>query len=251
MGFSESKMPKEERIAENAGTLERLRNLDDLHDIVFKFAQFDCRKEEFKAHKNILACYSVTFKSQFCGVMAQQQRRAEGTEIITLTDFTMEAYMVMFRMIYGEQPVLTQCRDFNILFQVYGLALKYMLSVELATDVMKTIDDLGVSPATVVSALETVLDFKDLDGFEELTKDLVQKVVGNITIATVLPALQVAVRFQAEGSFEDVSGHLMNSIVKAFPTLAEATVFFLDNMKDYPEEVEYLMKAISKKKTSI
>ena len=105
--------------------------------------------------------------------------------------------MVMFRMIYGEQHVLTQCRDFNILFQVYGLALKYMLSVELATDVMMTIDVLEVSPATVVSALETVLDFKDLDGFEELTKDLVQKVVGNITIATVLPALQVAVRFQA------------------------------------------------------
>ena len=104
--------------------------------------------------------------------------------------------MVMFRMIYGEQHVLTQCRDFNILFQVYGLALKYMLSGELATDVMKTIDDLGVSPATVVSALETVLDFKDLDGFEELTKDLVKKVVRNITIATVLPALQVAVRFQ-------------------------------------------------------
>ena len=36
MGSSESKVPKEERSAENAGTLERLRNLDDLHDIVFK-----------------------------------------------------------------------------------------------------------------------------------------------------------------------------------------------------------------------
>ena len=173
-------------------------------------------------------------------------RSADGTETVTLKDFSVESYMIMFRIIYGEWSALTQSRDFNILFQVYGLAQKYMLAAELENGVKKTIADLAVSPDTVVSALETVLHFKDLDGFEVLTQDLVKKVVGNITMDTVLPALQVVVRFEAEESFKDVSDQLRKSIVKTFPTLAEATAFFLENMKDYPQEVELLMKAITK-----
>ena len=128
-------------------------------------------------------------------------RSADGTETVTLKDFSVESYMIMFRIIYGEWSALTQSRDFNILFQVYGLAQKYMLAAELENGVKKTIADLAVSPDTVVSALETVLHFKDLDGFEVLTQDLVKKVVGNITMDTVLPALQVVVRFEAEESF--------------------------------------------------
>ena len=83
-----------------------------------------------------------------------------------------------------------------------------------------------------------------------IPKDLVEKVITNITIDTVLPAIQVIVRFEEKGSFHDISRILMNRIStivnENLPTSAELSEFYLDHIEDYQEEVKTLMKSITK-----
>ena len=51
--------------------------------------------------------------------------------IIILKDYTPLPYSIFFKLMYGEVDVVTGCCDPKVLFQVYGLAEKYIVVQEI------------------------------------------------------------------------------------------------------------------------
>jgi len=132
--------------------LKYLREIDDFYNVTFQFKygkNINVWKEkpvkEIKAHKIVLVAFSVTFKAQFCGELAKQNRNGGEMEVVTLTDFTPTAYNILFKLIYGDIAVIASCDDPQLLFHVYGLAMKYQLVDEIMKTVKQRMADLKVT----------------------------------------------------------------------------------------------------------
>ena len=72
-------------------------------------------------------------------------------EVVTLTDFTPTAYNILFKLIYGDIAVIASCDDPQLLFHVYGLAMKYQLVDEIMKTVKQRMADLKVTWRLFVS----------------------------------------------------------------------------------------------------
>ena len=130
-------------------------------------------------------------------------------EVVVLKDSSPAAYTIFFQLMYGQTDTLTQCQDSKLLFQVYGLAEKYLVVEEIMNPVQQQIADLEVAEDKLISALETVVEYKQLEGFQEVAEGLMTKVVAKVKDAHEDP-----------------------------------TTFYEHHMDDNPNEVCALMKAV-------
>ena len=145
---------------------------------------------------------------------------------------------------YGDGEALRGCNDSMLLFQVFGLALKYMVIKEIFDLIKRQMEDFDVSPKTVGSALETIVFFKDLEGFENVTKVFIGKVIEKRSIEKVMPALQAIGRFENK---ETLAAELMEKIVEKFKERFpdDPTEYYLEHIDENPKEIRALMVAVS------
>jgi len=156
--------------------LRLVRDIDAGYDVEFKWKE----KEEdegrvvARAHKIILASLSATFKTMFFG---DQSHNFRMDSVVYGTDFSPEAYSIFVKVSYGLAEVIDESHDLNLVLQVYGLTLKYLMIPEVVETVVKRIYEIEVTIDNVFYVLETVAKFQDLLGFEEISKQLSIKVV--------------------------------------------------------------------------
>jgi len=158
--------------------LKGLQEVCGFHDVIFKWVG-EGKVEEFKAH--MLAANSATFNTQFQGEMAKQQGTALSVQTITLKDSSPEAYNILIQLMYGDVTGLTSSQDSRLLFQVYGLAEKYLVKQKIVDVIRKKVADLKVTQEKLISALETFTEFNGLEGFGEISNKLMVKVLAKLT----------------------------------------------------------------------
>ena len=91
--------------------------------------------------------------------------------------------------------------------------LDVMVAEEIVDLVRQRLVALDVTEDNIVSALETFVEFMDLEGFQDATKCLLDKAVKALTIESVLPALQTVVQIKGEEELKT------DSMVRAFTAL--------------------------------
>jgi len=105
---------------------------------------------------------------------------------------------------------------------------------------------LDVTEDNIVSALETVVEFKNLEGFQVPTKNLLAKAIEALTFESVLPALQMGVQMKEED--EEIKTQLLKKVVEKvkerFPN-NDPTKFYLELIHEHQAELEVLMQAVA------
>ena len=137
--------------------------------------------------------------------------------IVVIADYSMEAYDLLFKLMYGELKYTSEL-DVNLLFQVYGLAQKYLIVDELVQLIKDGIEKYIVRKDNLIPAIKIVNEYKELDGFREMAEGLMAKV--------------------AEKTIEQLSDFVAFS------------AFYTQHIKNNPEELATLMKAISSCKST-
>jgi len=160
--------------------LKGLREVCGFYDVIFKWVDGE-RVEELKMHMHMLAANSTIFNTQFQGEMAKQQGTALTVQTIILKDSSPEAYHIFFQLMYGDVTGLTSSQDSRLLFQVYGLAEKYLVKQKIVDVIRKKVADLKVPQEKLISALETFTEFNGLEGFGEIAKELMTKILMEFT----------------------------------------------------------------------
>ena len=171
---------------------------------------------------------------------------AGNIETVLLKDFNPEAYNLCFDLMYGELEVLETVKDPRLLFQLFGLVQKYMVAEEIVDLVRQILVALDVTKDNIVSALETVVEFKNLEGFQVPTKNLLAKAIEALTFESVLPALQTCLQMKEED--EEMRSKLLNKVVEKvkerFPD-NDPTKFYLELIHEHQAELEVLMQAVA------
>ena len=144
-------------------------------------------------------------------------RTVDRLVIVVIADYSMEAYDLLFKLMYGEVNYTSEL-DVNLLFQVYGLAQKYLIVDELFQLIKDGIEKYIVRKDNLIPAIKIVNEYKELDGFQEMAEGLMAKV--------------------AEKTIEQLSDFV------AFST------FYTQHIKNNPDELATLMKAISSCKST-
>jgi len=171
---------------------------------------------------------------------------AGSVETIILKDFSPEAYNLCFNLMYGEVEVLETVKDSRLLFQLFGLVQKYMVAEEIVDLISQRLVALGITKDNIVSALETVVEYKNLEGFQVPTKNLLAKAIEALTFESVLPALQTCLQMKEED--EEMRSKLLNKVVEKvkerFPD-NDPTKFYLELIHEHQAELEVLMQAVA------
>jgi len=170
--------------------LHLIREANVGHDVLFKLMGKFGDHVELKAHKLILASYSTVLKAQFYGAQAEQNKMAEQqnrgpsemrlVEIVEVKDFSAEAFVILIKLLYGQVEALRECNSYDILFQVHGLADKYLMIYEVMKNINKRIKKLTVSMETLFDGLETASHYKNLEGYKEISESLSMKCVATV-----------------------------------------------------------------------
>ena len=87
-----------------------------VHNIVTREFRF---KAIFYINLELISCFINSMLFLRSGMYM------DGMEVVTLRDYTPRAYSLFFKLMYG-LDVLEGCDDSNVLFQIYGLAEKYL-----------------------------------------------------------------------------------------------------------------------------
>ena len=137
----------------------------------------------------------------------------------------------------------------QVLFQVFGLGQKYLLNQSIQTVINQQISETKVTNDNVISALETVVQFKNLDGFETITADVIDKVIAGISFEAVMPALKIIAPLKENQLMKAVIDDLIDKLVEEVhhncQTKKDLSAFYMANIDKHLPEVKLLMSAIA------
>ena len=119
------------------------------------------------------------------------------------------------------------------------LMLDVMVAEEIVDLVRQRLVALDVTEDNIVSALETVVEFKNLEGFQDPTKNLLTKAVEGLTFESAVPAMQIVIQLEEEEEIKDiVLNKVVEKVKERFPD--DPTKFYLELIQDHHLELEYL-----------
>jgi len=135
-----------------------------------------CEKEKpevFKAHKLFLSCISPIFYKQFFGSLHDRGlvEIVDGMEIVRIKEFSLQAFAACINHEYGEENMVKDCTDFDLLFEMILVCKKYDLD-ELSQVIMRRILKIKITRENLFSTLKVLEQFKGLLGFEKLCAEL-------------------------------------------------------------------------------
>lgn len=210
------------------------------------------------AHKYVLAQMSTVFEEQLYGTLSANAK-AEGDfsgsiEVITEKEFSFETFNTFIRHIYGDKDIVRNCTSFETLFQLLQMAWLYLID-KLAELVPQRINDLPITMDILLPTLETVLAYRNLDGFGYICESVDKKMAATFSC---LP-MRDQHRFykQHRQTSPQLVGALINLIADNKPAEAEAELevclvnkrkfyqFYQENQKDRPELVNALVDLMS------
>jgi len=164
-----------------ADFLALLTQGDTRQDVMF---EFEDTAENVCAHKLLLSSMSPVFREQFYGPLSANAK-AEGNfsgciEVVKMKEFQYHVVFIFVRHIYGDKKIIKKCSSFVFLFELLDMAKKYLVE-KMGDLILKRISEVDVTLETAFLALETSLQYKDLDGFEEISEVVDRKIVATLS----------------------------------------------------------------------
>jgi len=152
-----------------------------LPDVTFKFEDSE---KTLVVHKQVLALMSTVFEEQFYGPMSAHAR-ADGylsseMEYIEEKDFHYETFYIFIRHLYGDKDILNNCSSYSTLFQLLNMAKLYLID-KLGELVHQRIQNLEMSMEILLASLETVLAYRNLEGFKEICEKVTKEIVSTFS----------------------------------------------------------------------
>jgi len=140
--------------------------------------------ETLVAHKYVLAQMSTVFEEQLFGPLSANAK-AEGDfsgsiEVITEKEFSYETFNTFIRHIYGDKEIVGSCTSFETLFQLLQMAWLYLVD-RLAELVPQRINDLPITMDILLPTLETVMAYRNLDGFGYICESMERKIAATFS----------------------------------------------------------------------
>jgi len=225
-----------------------------LHDLEIKFEGTD---KTLIAHKQTLATVSTVFEDQFYGPLSANAR-ADGhlsgeVEVILEKQFDYETYNMFIRHIYGDKEIIQSCCSYGTLFPLLTMAKLYLIE-KMVEVVEKRINDLKISMDIILSALEAVLAYRNLEGFKSICDCVGNKIVTTFSAQSNIEQHKFYKRNRQDNpELVDALIELMaeqkldgsQSEEFCLVDLKRFYKFYRDNKKEQPEVVDSLVDLMS------